>query len=117
LRLADSRSAPGNGWRRGDHEHERLASGLIPAQRDDARTPALKAAGLTHRGPYALRHTYAAFAIAAALSLYELARFMGTSVEQIDKTYGHLLPDSIDGTRAAIDSFVARADESAEDAQ
>jgi hypothetical protein len=32
---------------------------------------------------------------------------MGTSVEQIDRTYGHLLPDAIDRTRAALDSFLA----------
>jgi hypothetical protein len=32
---------------------------------------------------------------------------MGTSVEQIDKTYGHLLPDALDRTRQAIDSFVS----------
>jgi hypothetical protein len=30
---------------------------------------------------------------------------MGTSVKQIDKTYGHLLPDSIDRARVALDSF------------
>lgn len=29
-------------------------------------------------------HTFATFAIAAGVSLYEVARFMGTSVEQID---------------------------------
>jgi hypothetical protein len=32
---------------------------------------------------------------------------MGTSVEQIDKTYGHLLPDALDRTRHALDAFVA----------
>jgi integrase len=74
--------------------------------RRDEWTSALKAAGVAHRGPYALRHTYAAFSIAAGVSLFELARFMGTSVEQIDRTYGHLLPDSIDRTRAALDRFV-----------
>jgi integrase len=82
--------------------------------RREAWTPALKAAGVAHRGPYALRHTYAAFSIAAGVSLYELARFMGTSVEQIDRTYGHLLPDSIDRTRAALDTFVNNAAEAAE---
>jgi hypothetical protein len=30
---------------------------------------------------------------------------MGTSVEQIDTTYGHLLPDSLDRARAALESF------------
>jgi integrase len=76
--------------------------------RRDVWTPALKAAGLAHRGPYALRHTYASFSIAAGVSLFELARFMGTSVEQIDRTYGHLLPDSIDRTRVALDQYVAK---------
>jgi hypothetical protein len=38
----------------------------------------------------------------------ELARFAGTSVEQIDRTYGHLLPDSIDRTKAALDALVER---------
>jgi hypothetical protein len=34
---------------------------------------------------------------------------MGTSVEQIDRTCGHLLPDHpIDRTRAALDAFVDR---------
>ena len=69
-------------------------------------TPAVRAAGLAHRPPYALRHTFAAFSIAAGVSLFELARFMGTSVDQIDKTYGHLLPDSLDRTRSALDAFV-----------
>jgi integrase len=77
--------------------------------RRDEWTPAVRAAGLEHRSPYALRHTYASFAIAAGVSLFELARFMGTSVEQIDRTYGHLLPDSIDRTRAANTFLAAQA--------
>ena len=32
---------------------------------------------------------------------------MGTSVEQIDRTYGHLLPDALDRTRAALNAFVS----------
>ena len=75
--------------------------------RADEWTPAVRAAGLEHRSPYALRHTFATFAIAAGVSLYELARFLGTSVEQIDRTYGHLLPDSIARARAALDVFVS----------
>jgi len=79
-------------------------------------TPAVRASELDKRPPYALRHTYASFAIAAGVSLFELARFMGTSVEQIDRTYGHLLPDSIDRTRGALDAFVNNAAETAEEA-
>jgi integrase len=77
--------------------------------RSDAWAPGVRAAGLEHRSPYALRHTFATFAIAAGVSLFELARFMGTSVEQIDRTYGHLLPDSLERTRASLDAFVSGA--------
>jgi hypothetical protein len=31
---------------------------------------------------------------------------MGTSVEQIDKTYGHLLPDALERTRQALNAFL-----------
>jgi integrase len=78
----------------------------LPNFRRDDWTPAVRAAGLEHRTPYALRHTYASFAIAAGVSLFELARFMGTSVEQIDRTYGHLLPDALERTRVALDAFL-----------
>ena len=70
---------------------------------------AVRAAGLEHRTPYALRHTYASFSIAAGVSLFYLARFMGTSVQQIDKTYGHLLPDSLEQARGLLDTFLAAA--------
>jgi len=76
---------------------------------------AVKAGGLAKRPPYALRHTYATFAIAAGVSLFELARFMGTSVEQIDRTYGHLLPDARERTRIALDAFVARTADTREE--
>jgi hypothetical protein len=33
---------------------------------------------------------------------------MGTSVEQIDERYGHLLPDSLDRARTALDTFAVR---------
>jgi integrase len=79
--------------------------------RRDEWTPAVRAAGLEHRSPYALRHTYASFSIAAGVPLFELARFMGTSVTQIEKTYGHLLPDSLERARTALDSFLAGATE------
>jgi integrase len=77
--------------------------------RRDEWTPAVKAAGLDHRAPYALRHTYAAWSIAAGVSLFALARRMGTSVQQIDKTYGHLLPDAVEYERGLLDAFDARA--------
>jgi integrase len=72
-------------------------------------TPAVKAAGLEYRPPYALRHSFAAWSIAAGIGLLELARMMGTSVEQIDRTYGHMLPDSIDRARTALEAFGAES--------
>jgi hypothetical protein len=54
-----------------------------------------------------MRHTYASLAIAAGVSLFELSRFMGTSPQMLDKTYGHLLPDALDRGRAALDVFVS----------
>lgn len=74
--------------------------------RRDEWNPAVRAAGLEHRTPYALRHTFASFAIAAPtpISTFEIARMMGTSVEQIEKTYGHLLPDALDRGRAALEA-------------
>jgi integrase len=76
--------------------------------RRDEWTPAVKSAGLEHRSPYALRHTFASFSIVAGIGLFELSRFMGTSVEQIGRTYGHLLPDSLERARTALDSFIAQ---------
>jgi hypothetical protein len=54
-----------------------------------------------------MRHTYAAFSIAAEVALFTLARRMGTSVEQIDKTYGHLLPDAAEHERGLLNAFDA----------
>jgi integrase len=75
--------------------------------------PALDSAGLPAVVPYAMRHTFASFAIAAGVSLFYLARLMGTSVEQIDKTYGHLLPESEEYLRRLLDTYDQAADAAA----
>jgi integrase len=41
---------------------------------------ALEAAGIDRRGPYHLRHTFATEALAAGVSIFQLARLMGASV-------------------------------------
>lgn len=61
--------------------------------------PALGLAGLEQRGPYALRHTFATQALRAGVSIFDLARVMGTSPSMIDRTYGHLATDSLDAVR------------------
>lgn len=59
----------------------------------------LKEAGLLHdkfgkkRAPYSLRHTYASFAlIYGRVNVFTLAMNMGTSVDMIEKHYGHVKP-------------------------
>ena len=79
--------------------------------------PALRAAGVEHRGVYACRHTFAAWSIAAGVQLFCLSRIMGTSVTQIDATYGHLVPESEEYLRGLLDAYDVRDDESTNDAQ
>jgi integrase len=57
--------------------------------RRDEWKPAIVAAGLEYRTPYAMRHTFISEAIAAGIPTFEIARMSGTSVLQIEKTYGH----------------------------
>jgi len=71
--------------------------------------PALDAAGIRRRGPYQLRHTFATEALAAGISIFELARIMGTGVKMIDRTYGHLARDSEQAIRARLDARAARS--------
>lgn len=66
--------------------------------------PALFEAGIEHRRIYDMRHTYASFGIAGEVELFHLARVMGTSVAQIDDTYGHLLPGWEDHVRAKLEA-------------
>jgi integrase len=56
---------------------------------------------------YDCRHTFAAWSIRAGVQLFYLSRIMGTSVAQIDATYGHLVPDSEDYLRGLLDAYDA----------
>jgi hypothetical protein len=49
--------------------------------------------------------------LAAGVSLFALSRRMGTSVEMIDRTYGHLTPDAEEYKRVLLDAFDARENE------
>lgn len=64
--------------------------------------PALEAAGLEKRGPYELRHTFASNALHAGVSIFELSRLMGASIETIQMHYGHLVRESEDHLRGLL---------------
>lgn len=57
--------------------------------------------------PYVLRHTFASNALAAGVGTFELARYMGTSVEMIEQTYGHLVTGADEAFRSRLDAFAA----------
>jgi integrase len=72
--------------------------------------PALEAAGLpTTRRPYDLRHSYAAWSLAAGIPAYDVARYMGSSVRMLDLTYGHLVKGSEAAARDRLDAFTIGA--------
>jgi hypothetical protein len=54
-----------------------------------------------------MRHTFVSDCIAAGIPTFET--MAGTSVLQIDKTYGHLLPDAMERGRAALEALDARS--------
>jgi integrase len=61
--------------------------------------PAVEASGVAKPArPYDLRSTFASNALVAGVTVFELARVMGTSVRMIERHYGTL----IDGAHAAI---------------
>ena len=57
--------------------------------------------------PYVLRHTFASNALAAGVGTFELSRVMGTSLEMIERTYGHLVRGADDAFRSRLDAFAA----------
>lgn len=67
--------------------------------------PAFTAAGLERQRIYDLRHTYATESIAAGVDLFTLSRRMGTSLQKIDETYGHLAGDSSVRELALLDAY------------
>jgi integrase len=73
--------------------------------RSEHWTPAVRAAGLQHRQPYATRHTFCTWAIEADTKLSYLARIMGTSVSVIEDTYFRWLQRTDDELLAAFDAY------------
>ncbi len=57
---------------------------------------------------YDLRSTFASNALAAGVSVFELARVMGTSVAMIERHYGTLLDGAHAGIAGRLDALEAR---------
>lgn len=73
-------------------------------------TPAIEAGGIARPARiYDLRSTVASNALAAGISVFELARIMGTSVEMIERAYGVLLDGAGAGISARLASFENRS--------
>jgi integrase len=68
--------------------------------------PAIEAAGITKPARvYDLRSTFASNALAAGVSVFELARVMGTSGAMIERSYGVLLGGALEGIAQRLDSL------------
>jgi hypothetical protein len=71
-------------------------------------SPAIEASGIaTPARIYDLRSTFASNALAAGVTVFELARVMGTSVRMIEKHYGTLLEGAHAGLVTRLDALEA----------
>ncbi len=69
----------------------------------------MKSAGIdTPARIYDLRSTFASNALAAGVTLFELARIMGTSVRMIERSYGTLLGGAHAGITDRLDALEAQ---------
>ena len=92
------------------------AGGLLNLDNWRRRTwaPAIGAAAIpTPARIYDLRSTFASDALASDVSVFELARIMGTSVRMIERHYGALLDGAGAGIASRLDAFDAERDRAA----
>lgn len=78
--------------------------------------PAIEAGGVrTPARLYDLRSTFASEALAAGVTVFELARVMGTSVAMIERHYGALLDGAGAGIAGRLDALDAAQDRATEE--
>jgi integrase len=76
-------------------------------------TPAVEAAGIEKPARiYDLRSTFASNALAAGVTVFELAKVMGTSVEEIQRSYGVLIEGAHAGIAGRLDALEAELERS-----
>jgi integrase len=100
-----STSYPRNFTRRCSFPHRRAARSDWTTGARGEWIPALYGAGVEYRRPYALRHTGISRWLAANVPIFDVSRYAGTSLGQIERTYGHLVAGSAESTRARLDAF------------
>jgi hypothetical protein len=77
--------------------------------------PAIEAAGIAKPARiYDLRSTFASNALAAGVTVFELARIMGTSVSMIERHYGALLEGAHAGIAGRLDALEAELERARE---
>jgi integrase len=77
--------------------------------------PAVEAAGIKKPARiYDLRSTFASNALAAGVTVFELARIMGTSVQMIERHYGALLDGAGAGIASRLDAYEAARERDAD---
>jgi integrase len=80
--------------------------------------PAIQAGGVALPARiYDLRSTFASDALAAGVTVFTLARIMGTSVSMIERHYGALLDGAGVGIAGALDALDAERDQNAGNAE
>jgi Phage integrase family len=83
----------------------------VVGDQDVVWRPAFDVAGITYEpdrsdGTHALRHLFASSMLARSVSIKELAAFLGHSSEAFTlRTYAHLLPNSYERARLAVDEM------------
>jgi len=80
-------------------------------------SPAVEGSGVRRPARlYDLRSTFASDALAAGVTVFELARIMGTSVAMIERHYGALLDGAGAGIAGRLDALDAQRDRTVHDA-
>jgi integrase len=74
--------------------------------------PAIKSAGIdTPARIYDLRSTFASNALAAGVTVFELAKVMGTSVAMVERHYGTLIGGAHAGITGRLDALEAQLEQ------
>jgi integrase len=107
-------------WRQRDWLAACRAAGLahrVPTRSKEAHRPSRGFGWRAEFRPKDLRHVYASESIAAGVDLFTLSRRMGTSLKEIDETYGHLVHGAVDRELGLLNAWDVAQGRLAEEAR